>query len=772
MIKLPKVMRLKSKTFLKTLKSYKYVLLFISISLFSACSAKKFVPADKSLYDGASIEFNDTLNIKNRIDLKTMLEGLLTPKPNSKLLGMRPNLYFYYKSEREKPGFINKFLGKKIGEEPIYFSDININSTEDIILNRLNNAGFFNSNVSSKVESDSTSKTTKIKYSVGLRSPYRMKKYVVEKDTLDSLALYSEIEKSLKSTYLKEDMRFDLNAMKAERVRIDEFLKEKGYYNFNQDFLIFEADTNAYELKKFDLFLNLKNKVPEKSLVPYVINDVKVYTNYSIESKEEYKDTAQVEEIKFLQNEIFFKPKRLSPYVLIQPGDKYSPKLSKYTSRRLSNIGTYKFVNINYTEVDSVTKDGVRKLNADIYLSPLNKRALRLELQGVTKSNNFAGPGIGVTYTNRNLFKGGELLRINTSFGYEKQFSGGVSEGSSSLQLGTKTSLIFPRLLFPIDINNRFEYAIPKTKIEVGYDYLNRTKLYQLNSFSSSFGYIWTANRFVTHKLNPININYVSLGKTSDEFESILDENPFLRQSFEQKFIAGLTYSFTYNGLVDQAKKGGLYFDFNFDIAGNTLDLFGKENKEGNKTFLGLKYAQYAKFDIDTRYHLKLDTKGQVLVARVFGGLGIPYGNSNALPFVKQYFSGGPYSVRAFRIRGLGPGTYTPADGDSGYFDQAGDIRLEANLEYRFPIMQYINGAVFADAGNVWLTKENEALPGGKFSSSFINELGIGTGIGLRVDIQGFVIRFDLASPLKTPTTDWKFEYDSPVFNFAIGYPF
>lgn len=750
----------------------KYLFFISIIYLLSACSAKKFVPDGESLYNGSSIKFEDTLEIENRDGLKTMLVNLLKPKTNSKILGMRPNLYFYYKSQREKPGFINKFLGKKIGEEPVYFSDVNVSSTEEIILNRLSNNGFFNSQVISNVESDSTSKTTEVNYTISLTSPYRMEKYEIERDSIDSLALYSEIEKSMNQTFFKKDARFNLDAMKAERTRIDNFLKERGYYNFNGDFLIFEADTNAYDDKRFDLYLKLKNKVPEKSLVPYQIRDVTIYPNYSVESKEEYKDTTKFKAFKFVQNDVFFKPKRLSPYILIKPEENYSPKNSKYTSRRLSNIGTYKFVNINYKENDTVTKNGKRHLDAELFLSPLNKRALRLELQGVTKSNNFAGPGIGLTYSNRNIFKGGELFRLSTNFGYEKQFSSGGSEGSSSLQLGAKTSLTFPRLLFPINIDHRFEYSIPKTKIELGYDYLNRTRLYRLNSLTATFGYIWTANRFVTHRLNPLNINYVSLGKTSEEFDNILDQNPFLRQSFEQKFIAGLTYSFTYNELSDQSKKGGFYTNVNFDIAGNILSLFGKENDEGSKSFLGLEYAQYAKLDIDTRYHYKLDSKGQVLVARVFGGIGLPYGNSNSLPFVKQYFSGGPYSVRAFRIRGLGPGTYAPADGDSGYFDQAGDIRLEANLEYRFPIMQYINGAVFADAGNVWLTKENEALPGGKFSTDFINELGIGAGIGLRIDIQGFVIRFDLASPLKTPNTDWNFEYDSPVFNFAIGYPF
>ena len=465
----------------------------------------------------------------------------------------------------------------------------------------------------------------------------------------------------------------------------------------------------------------------------------------------------------------------MDPYVLLQPGEKYDPLLSKYTSRRLSSIGIYKYVNIRYKEKDTITdENGFRHLDAEIHLSPFNKRTLRAELQGVTKSNNFAGPGLGLTYVNRNLFRGGEILRITGSFAYEQQFSSsGDQSGLRSLQLGLGSSLTFPRLLFPIDLNNRFKYSIPQTQIKAGIDYLDRSQLYSLNSFSTSFGYIWKANRFVTHQLNPININYVKLGNTTDEFDEILDENPFLRRSFEQQFIAGLTYSFTYNELVDASRRGSFYLNFNFDIAGNTIDLFAQENSEGEKTFLGLKYVQYAKADVDLRYHYKIGSNGDVLVGRLFGGLGLPYGNSKSLPFVKQYFSGGPYSVRAFNIRSLGPGTYQPEEeGVDSYYDQAGDIRLEANIEYRFPLFTYVNGAVFADAGNVWLTEENEALPGGKFSSSFSDELGIGTGVGLRVDIQGFVIRFDLASPLKRPAKKWEFEYDKPVFNFAIGYPF
>ena len=765
-------------------KTYQIGMLLVALAVYS-CSVEKYIPEDEFLYRGANLKFIDTVLDKNYKEVKTETEGVLYPQPNSRFLGMYPGLYFHYKAQRENPGIINKFFNKKIGEEPVYFSDVELSETEELIYNRLENRGFFYSLIESNSIIDSSSHTAKVNYEVTLKKPYVLETYQLEKDSLpstDSLELVKKLEKAVvdENSVIKKGMRFDLADFKSERERIDEFLKQEGYYNFNGNFLIFEADTNTYDNKKFDLFLRLKDNVPDKSKVPYIIDDVDVYPNESIETRDQEKDTVSLDSLDFIQAKEFFKPKRLSPYILLKPGQRYNPILSKYTSRRLSSIGTYKFVNIHYKENDTVVdENGFRHLDAIIELSPLQKRSLRAELQGVTKSNNFAGPGLGLTYTNRNWFKGGEQLNIRGSVAYEKQFSSGEQSGLSSLQLGLETSVRFPRLLFPIvDVNKRFKYSIPQTEVKLGIDYLNRSQLYSLNSYQTSFGYIWKANRYVTHQLNPININYVRLGNVTEEFNDILNQNQFLRRSFEQQFIAGLTYGFTYNELVDNYRTGALYFNFNFDIAGNTLSLFDQSatDEDGNaiNEFLGLQYAQYAKGDIDIRYHYKLNDDGQVLIARLFGGLGYSYGNSESLPFVKQYFAGGPYSVRAFRIRGLGPGSYQPTDESSynAYFDRAGDIRLEANLEYRFPLFNYVNGAIFTDAGNVWLLRENDALPGGKFSSSFANELGIGSGVGVRVDIQGFVIRFDLASPLKRPAKSFEFEYDSPVLNFAIGYPF
>lgn len=308
---------------------------------------------------------------------------------------------------------------------------------------------------------------------------------------------------------------------------------------------------------------------------------------------------------------------------------------------------------------------------------------------------------------------------------------------------------------------------------------MDRTDLYALLSGTALFGYVWDSNRYVTHEINPISINYTELFKTTPEFDEILENDPFLKRSFEQQFIAGLTYAFTYNEMVDSKKKHQLYLNFTFDIAGNAISLLGKDQGPDNpKTVFGFEYAQYAKADVDLHYHFNF-AKEQVIAARLFGGYGLAYSNSEVIPFVKQYYSGGPYSVRAFNIRSLGPGTYNAeVDGtNSDYFDKTGNIRLEANIEYRFPIVSFLKGAVFADAGNIWNSVENPTYNGkDKFTSDFINELGMGVGVGLRVDIQSFVIRFDLAAPFHNPSLPkgarYKFDVDASVLNFAIGYPF
>ncbi len=739
----------------------------------SSCSVEKYIPENERLYTGATIEIESDSVIKNESGLKTELESVLRPDPNAKFLGMYPGLYYHYKSQKEKPGFIVRFLNKKIGEEPVYQSDVKEFEIEDLLRNRLENRGFFYSVASSRFRESEKNKTASITYTVDVPQPYRLNKYKL--DTL-SPPIYKEMVSSVRSSKIAEGQRFDLSALKLERERIDSELKRKGYYNFNPAFIIFEADTNQYKNKRFDLFLRLKKDVPKKAIVPYRISKINVYPDYDVDVDSTSGNEERYNEKSYYQEEEFFKKKFLDPFITLDEGDYYDPDTSRNTARRLSTIGAYKFVNIQYKERDTLVNDSVGLLEANIYLSPLNRRAIRAEIQAVTKSNNFAGPGLALTYSNRNLFRGGETLNISGTVGYEVQLGGG--RNLSSLDLGISSDLIFPRVLFPVAINTDFfKYNIPKTVTGVSANYLNRTQLYTLLSGSAKFGYVWDANKYVTHTINPISVSYTNLSNTTEAFEDILDQNAFLQRSFDQQFIAGLTYSFTYNGMVSTTRNHQVFLNSTFDIAGNTVSLFSQESAgTTGETFLGLEYAQYAKLDADFRYHFNFG-KEQKIAMRLFGGYGYAYGNSEVLPFVKQYYSGGPYSVRAFRIRSLGPGTSGGNTDDQGnFFDQIGNIRLEANAEYRFPIFSYLKGAFFIDAGNIWNSKDNLQLEGDEFTSDFLNQLGIGAGFGLRIDVQGFVIRFDLAAPLHDPSLPmgerWDFRYDEPLLNFAIGYPF
>lgn len=745
---------------------------YLCLASLASCSVKKHIPEDEILYTGATLEIHKPEKIKGFKKIEAELEEAIRPIPNSKFSGMRLGLYFHYKAQND-PGFLTRFLNKKIGEEPVYESHINTSHTEDVLLNRLENQGFFLSDISTEIIRNENKKQSKAIYTLDVAPPYLVENYTVE---ADSLPVYEAIRNTLTESFIKKDMRFKLTALKAERERIDKALKEAGYYNFNPDFLIFEADTNQYDKRRFDLYLRLKREAPKLSLIPYRIEKVEVHPNYIIGQDSLSQTQTSLNHKTYLQGEVFFKPHRLDPFILLKEGDYYDPEKSRHTSRRLGSVGAYRFVNIQYEVIDSLSTPGQGALKANIYLSPLKKRVLRTELQMVSKSNNFAGPGIVATLSNRNIFKGGELFNVSANFGYEMQIAGGSQAGLHTLQAGIEPELIFPRMLFPITISTDFfKYSIPKTKIAMGLQYQNRSELYSLVGTTFTFGYLWNANRFVSHQINPFSINYLHLADTSPEFEAILDSNPFLRSSLDQKFIAGLTYSFTYNGLVDQRKTHQFFFNTTLDIAGNLVDLISG-SQEMPKKFLGLEYSQYAKIDFDIRYHLRVGS-AQKIATRVFAGIGIPYGNSEVLPFAKQYYAGGPFSVRAFRIRSLGPGNYEPnqSSNTGSFFDQTGNLRLEANIEYRFPIISFLKGAVFADAGNVWNTSDN-SLTGGKFGSDFINELGIGTGVGLRIDVQNFVIRFDLASPLHTPYLPtgerWYFDYKNPILNFAIGYPF
>jgi hypothetical protein len=374
---------------------------------------------------------------------------------------------------------------------------------------------------------------------------------------------------------------------------------------------------------------------------------------------------------------------------------------------------------------------------------------------------------------------------------FETQISGKYKD-LYSYSINPQVELFFPRFIVPFTVRKTSSAYVPKTRIAMGYNFLKRVNYFNMSTFQFSYGFKWKEDALREHELNPVSINLTSVRNRSDEFNALLESNPFLKKSYDEQFIAGGTYAFIYNEQVLQGKKEQFYFHGSAEISGNTFTLakaIAGENvsPENPGKVAGSVYSQYARISVDGRTYFNLNPRNKIAI-RAFGGVGQPYGNSSTLPYIKQFFSGGPNSVRAFPINSLGPGTYQQTSEDRTSFLQlGGDVKLETNAEYRFDIWRFFKGAVFVDAGNIWLVKKNPSIDAEAFNfSTFYNEFGVGAGLGLRIDLSFFVLRFDLAMPLRKPwlpenerwvINDIKFSdptwrSDNMILNVAIGYPF
>ena len=456
------------------------------------------------------------------------------------------------------------------------------------------------------------------------------------------------------------------------------------------------------------------------------------------------------------------------------------------TISRLMGMGTYQFVKIRYIPVDS---GDTSYLNVIIELTPGRRKSIQSELDAISKSNDFVGPALSFSFLNRNAFNGAEALKISLKSSLETQFKGN-GENVFGYEFNPQIELKFPRLITGIKIPIVRGYYIPKTVISFNYNFLKRVGFYNLNSFQFTYGYQWRMNLRISHELNPVSVNYFSVAKRTDEFNLLINDNLFLKRTFENQFIPALFYSFTFNEHVIPAQKNQFYLRFTSEFAGNLFSLInksllGKERVNGEPfTAAGVPYSQFTRFTVDMNNYFNLSSKDQVIL-RLYSGFGIPYGNSSSLPYVRQFFSGGPSSIRAFRINELGPGATPPDTIKYSILRSGGDFKLETNFEYRFPIYKIVKGAVFVDAGNIWVFHDPATREVFKLKK-VLSEFAVGTGFGIRFDASFFILRFDLAIPLRKPwlvegdrwtvnsiklgSGPWR--GDNLLFNIAIGYPF
>ncbi len=767
------------------------------IFLFSGCSVKKYVGKNDYLIKGYKVKVEgDHPEISF-----SELRSLCRPKPNSKTIYFRFKLYNYYRHQAKKTKF-RTWLNKHFSEPPAFYSQEDANMVVRNMNRYLNNVGFFNSKTDFSV--DFGHKVAKVTFKVTPSTPYRIES--IEYQIADSLVkklVYAEI----KNTLIKKGDIYNAYTFDDERDRITNQLRNQGYFYFNRNYIQFLVDSSLLlremkvtlvvnNVKKPD-FKNPGNIIEEKHQ-RYKINEVFVSPEYIpgdapptdtiIHKIAFWNDTATYNYHFLYGNKLNIQPAAFNSAIKIKPGQYYSANRTQLTYRKLFNYQIIRTANINFDTVGTFksTQPDQQYLNAYLLMQDNKLNRFSAELEGTNSSGDLGIRG-NLVFLNRNIFRRAEVLRIRIKGGTEAQtISEADGDASSSTlfntyEAGIDGTIFFPRFIFPIRLDKFNQRYIPNSNINFGYNYQLRTN-YSRNITNVDIGYLWNASKTVNHILTPINLNFVRVQPTP-EFDSILntETNQRLREQYSDHMIAGLNYSFIFNNQNMMALKHFNYLRINLETSGNLLylvnSLAGKpKNDSGYYNIFGVRYSQYIRTSIDFRHYYYFFEKSNSLVFRLLMGAGIPYNNSDELPYEKGFYAGGANDMRGWIFRTLGPGSYS----GSSTYERVGDIQLEGNIEYRFPVYSFFKGAFFADIGNIWTYNKSSTFPGGKFEfDSFYKQLAVDAGIGLRFDFQFFIFRIDFAAPLRNPAYPagdrWRIKYlqlKNFVVNFGIGYPF
>jgi len=765
-------------------KRYRTILI-IGVLFLGACNPTKLVPKGDALYKGATVKVDDsTLSKKEKDKIVDLTEHVPRPIPNSRFLGIPFKLLFYNLAgdPKKTKGFLRKFF-RKMGQPPVLLSAVNIDYNSKVLQNYLENIGYFHAQASG--DTVVKRKRGHATYTLTPGPVYTIHNVSFQ---TDSSSLEKTIQQTKSTSLLKPGDHFNLETIKNERDRIDAILKEQGYYYFSPELLIVNADSTIGN-NKVNMYLQVKENAPALAKKPYIIDRVYIYPNYRLNAKAS--DTSHLNKSLYEGYYIVdpskkFKPQLFPRIMMFDSGDVYSRTSHNLTLSRLINLDVFKFVKNRFEDSPNSQGDTGR-LNTYYYLTPSPKKSLRLEISGNTKSNNYVGSLITLTHKNRNIFRGAEHLDVHANVGSEVQYSG-YQSGYNTYRLGGGLTFTIPKFVVPFFKFNTTNAFVPSTKIDLSYDLLNRLKLYTLSSFTSQLGYSWKPNIKVQQDFNPFSVNYVRAINITQKYRDSILQNPILKHAVDTQFVIGSNYSYTVDPLVNNPYGTGFYFNGLADLSGNVAGLLIKADAaDGKKKLFGAPISQYIKTQLEGRYYYAFNSKTR-LANRVIFGFGYPYGNSTQLPFIKQFFIGGNNSVRAFRSRSIGPGTYRDPKADSLAFfpDESGDIKLEMNTELRYKINNILEGAFFIDAGNIWLYNKDSNRPGAQFTKDFLNQLAVGTGIGLRLNLTILLLRIDLATPLREPwlqpgsrwvinqinfgNRDWRRK--NLVLNLAIGYPF
>lgn len=756
------------------------ILLALLTLVLTSCVGTKHLPANANLIKKVKIEFKNPKKIDHQRQLKAELQLKAKPIPNYGLGGFNLWVYNITSKNKKKKGF-RHWLKKAFGRAPQLYDRKVVNRSKLVLEKHLKDQGYFGATVNI----DTTVKKQQMSLIFRVESKGR---FIVNSLNFpdDTTAIGRLINQYQKGTKIKINKPYSKLAIDKERLRLAQIAGRHGYMYFQENNLFFLVDTTKGG-QQADLYLKIEQ--PSDSLLhrPFQVGKTVVYPTYLLEDTVgiAHWDTSYHKEIQIIQPLEIIKPKVITRNIYQRTGDLINRDLQDIGVSHLLDLGLFKFVRLKYERNDS---GHIKILDRNFYLTPGLTQKIQTEFQVNNRSGNFFGTAASIQYSHNNLFRGAEQLLVKLSGGVETQ-SQNKERLINIFDLDAEVSLRLPKLLVPFKkIRRRPFLFVPKTRISLSANFQERRDFYNINSTSLKFGYEWKQNANLRHQFNLLNFNQLNVWNKSAAFIAILADDTRLENSFENVFIMGSTYTLTYTSTPQNEVSPYLFFRTDISSSGNLLSLIAKQKASGEKTDLlwGRVYAQFFRITPDLRYYIP--RRKSVWASRFLFGIGIPYGNSNELPYVEQYFAGGANSIRAFQFRGVGPGTYLneSLETNGQLLDQTGDIKLEMNLEYRFDMVKYLEGALFMDVGNVWLL-DSDTRPNGVFEfNRFYKELAVGTGFGLRLDFDFFVIRLDAAFPLRQPIRngemgwtlgdisllkrDWRQE--NIIYNLGIGYPF
>ena len=776
--------------------------------LLSSCNVTKLLPSNDYLLQRVKVEEDREVPRRERIKSDEVMR-YIRQTPNKHFLGSDFYVWVYSLAKPEKDNWWNN-LKRKIGEEPVL---LNMRDTERSVSNLkiyLESRGYYDSGVAYAVDTTYRKRRAKVTYSLRQGRPYYIDNvsYDFRDRFLEPILLPDTV-----NTLLHKGDIFDISVLDKERERIALYLKDRGYYSFTVNNVEYVADTLGGDhkvgikviIKQNLLGYNARGKAMYDNNIVYRLRNINIVPSYNAvaaKSRENYFDAFDTVDYRGLNILFRGKQPRVREKVLrgaipLYPNYLYNYSQVNRTYSNLMSMGYFKSARISFKELpDSMARRGyithiggahssslvnyTREgyLDCDIFCTPALRQSVKAELEASTTSS-FYGLKAVLGYQNRNIFRGAEMFELTGTAGYE-YMKAPNSKKRHAMEFGLAASLSFPRFLIA-NYAMKQNIVAPKTKFEISYNYQDRP-YYRRGLSSLSWVYSWRNRTSSSFVIRPITINWVDVSYIDQDYFNSL-QNQYLKHSFESQLILALSGSYVYNKQYKSAPNNRTTVRVNGEVAGNLLDglehLFSHPNDKGYYEILGIRYSQYVRGDVSAS-HKVMFGKVTALAARLYAGVGYAYGNSDAIPFDRMFYAGGSNSMRGWAPRTLGPGS-SAAPTNVIYPTQLGDMKLEANIEFRFPIWGIFQGATFFDAGNIWyIGRKGVEYPEGSVFSfgEFYKQIALNTGIGLRLDIKFAILRLDWGIRLHDPNQPvgerWihNFKWKNTSLNFGVGYPF